>query len=294
MPAGDVLLAMGAKDTSLIAQGEYWRLCTPIFIHIGIIHFFFNNFGIYVIAPYIELVFGRWFFLLLYLGAGLLGNLFSTVFSLNVSAGASGALFGLMGAGFYLEYLTNKKIQQETGIKNKSKAFAFLVIANIAFGFIVPGIDNAAHIGGLLFGLLTTLLILSLRANRLHPPRHKIAIVVIFLTSMLVSTLLWLAISKDYAAQRYEIAGDESHLPELAYQHYTNSLRIKSEPHVHFKRGRLLALAGQLPEALADFRAATVERKSKEQLERFLHRYRQRGRAQEADYLEKHLYSSSI
>lgn len=292
MPSVEVLVELGAKDTALIANGEYWRIITPVFMHIGIVHFLFNNFGLYIIAPYIEMVFGRWFFLLIYLGSGVLGNLFSAVFTLNVSAGASGALFGLMGAGFCLEYLANRRLKAFAA-GARSRAFAFLLLINLTLGLVLPSIDIAAHLGGLVFGLLASLAILSLRANNLMPTSRQRggAIIAALLLALFVG--VYLATSREYTYQRLVHAGDRG-LPSHAYQHYSDALVLQPSPLLYFKRGRLLVLAGQLTEAVEDLRIAARDSEVRQQLRDFLHAYRRSGREYEADFLEKKLYDVSI
>lgn len=153
VPETEVLIDMGAKYILGLVNGEYWRFISPMFVHIGIIHFLFNSFGLYIIGPQLEELFGRRWFLAIYLGAGICGNVCSAATNLAVSAGASGALFGLLGAGYYLERIVRKKIEQHTGHKVRRGMFGMLVVINIVIGILVPGIDNAAHIGGLIAGI---------------------------------------------------------------------------------------------------------------------------------------------
>ena len=309
LPPIDVLVALGAKDTSLIAQGEYWRIVTPMFMHIGIVHFLFNNFGIYIIAPYVEMVFGKWLFLIIYIGSGILGNLFSSVFSLNVSAGASGALFGLMGVGFALEYLANKRLKA-FAIGARSRAFAFLLLLNLTIGLVLPSIDLAAHLGGLLFGLLASLAILSLRANNLihYSRRRGQALIAGLAVLLFVST--YLAVSRDYVYQRFVHAGDDivaryvhqtQHCREPlvvqcqhAYHYYSDAIALHPTPMLYFKRGRLLVWAEQLTEALDDLRLAATDREARRHLRDFLYTHRRAGHEEQADFLEKKLYDIAI
>ncbi|MDQ3233893.1 MAG: rhomboid family intramembrane serine protease, partial [Pseudobdellovibrionaceae bacterium] len=71
----DVLLKLGAKDNTLLALGEYWRLLTPLFIHGGLIHFAFNTYGLYVVSYQFEYLLGSRSFLILYLASGMTGNI---------------------------------------------------------------------------------------------------------------------------------------------------------------------------------------------------------------------------
>ena len=104
-PSADSLVRWGAKDNILIVQGQIWRLITPIVLHVGLIHFAFNNWALYVLGYQIEHMLGKKWFIALYLLAGFGGNVASSLFSLGLSAGASSSLFGLLGAGYYLEKL---------------------------------------------------------------------------------------------------------------------------------------------------------------------------------------------
>lgn len=197
MPETDVLIGMGAKYILGLVDGEYWRFVTPIFVHIGIVHFLLNSFGLYVIGPQLEEIFGRRWFLAIYLGAGICGNACSAVANIAVSAGASGALFGLLGAGYYLERVVRKKIEQHTGRKVRRGVFGMLVVINIVIGFIIPGIDNAAHIGGLVAGIALANARISWLTNR---PR---SLVIITLLVTISFGLMALSSSVSYNLKRF-------------------------------------------------------------------------------------------
>ena len=95
------LLIFGAKVNEFIVRGQYWRLFTAMFLHVGIIHLFFNSYALYVYGRVVEPLFGKGKFLTIYLISGLMGSLFSYMLSPNPAAGASGAIFGLMGSLLY-------------------------------------------------------------------------------------------------------------------------------------------------------------------------------------------------
>ena len=143
------LLLFGAKVNQLIVKGQYWRLFTAMFLHIGITHLFFNSYALYIYGPVVEQLFGKVKFLLIYIIAGLMGSLLSYMFSLNPSAGASGAIFGLMGSLLYFRKIHRNIFDRAVG----SRLIMILAI-NLLYGFIQPGIDNWGHIGGLLGGFL--------------------------------------------------------------------------------------------------------------------------------------------
>lgn len=147
----EVLVRLGAKVTPLIAAGEYWRLLTSMFLHIGIMHLAFNAYALVVLGTELERLYGPVRFLAIYLLSGLFGSLASYAFSYNLAAGASGAIFGLIGAlaAFFLVHRERLGAYGRTRLAN----IAFLVAVNLFFGFTQRGIDNLAHIGGLLSGL---------------------------------------------------------------------------------------------------------------------------------------------
>ncbi|MDG5470806.1 rhomboid family intramembrane serine protease [Jeotgalibacillus sp. ET6] len=143
------LIDFGAKYNPLINEGEWFRLITPMFLHIGFLHLFMNTLALFYLGPLIERIFGGRRFLIIYMTAGFTGSLMSYVFSFTISAGASGAIFGCFGALLYFG-LRHTKIFFRTMGTN-----VLVVIGiNLAFGFTIPGIDNAAHIGGLAGGFL--------------------------------------------------------------------------------------------------------------------------------------------
>lgn len=145
----DVVLALGAKINDAIAAGEVWRLITPVFIHIGLLHFFVNMYSLYAIGPAVERFFGSQRMLILYLLSGFGGVVMSMAFSASPSVGASGAIFGLLGAlGTFLF------IHRHTFGRAATFQFRQIVIVallNLGLG-LVPGIDNWGHVGGLITG----------------------------------------------------------------------------------------------------------------------------------------------
>lgn len=141
------LLYFGANYRPLVLAGEWWRLFTCAFLHIGVLHLFVNMYALYVIGPQLESFFGKIKFLIIYLFSALCGSLFSIIFSSYVSAGASGAIFGLLGALLYFGY--HYRIYLGTVIKSQ---IIPIILLNLLIGFSLSGIDNAAHIGGLIGG----------------------------------------------------------------------------------------------------------------------------------------------
>ena len=144
-----VITLLGAKDNALIATGDYWRLITPIFLHSELLHLFFNCYALLIWGPMVERLYGRLKFVLLYIIAGMVGCLASYVFSANPSIGASGAIFGLLGALLYFRQRWKDAFKRFFGPS------LFIIIGfNLFYGFTSSGIDNWGHIGGLVGGFL--------------------------------------------------------------------------------------------------------------------------------------------
>lgn len=150
IPARNVLLTLGAKDTGRILAGELWRLVTPIFLHIGVLHLAFNSYAIYVIGPQIECFFGPYRFLSIYMLSGIYGVLLSFALSPAPSAGASGAIFGLIGtqAVFFYRY------RNAFGERGRRQLYSTLMVIafNMVLTFSAGRIDVWGHIGGLVAG----------------------------------------------------------------------------------------------------------------------------------------------
>lgn len=149
----DRVISLGAKINERIAAGEYWRLITPIFIHAGLLHFGVNMYSLYAIGPPVERFLGAARMAALYLMSGFCGVLFSVAFTPQVSIGASGAIFGLLGALAVVLY-TNRATFGRAGAF-QLRQIAIVALLNLFLG-LSPGIDNWGHLGGLLAGALLT------------------------------------------------------------------------------------------------------------------------------------------
>ena len=136
-----------------IRAGQYYRLITGTFIHSGFFHILFNCYALYVLGSQLESFLGKAKYTVIYFLSALIGSLMSIIFNGNTaSVGASGAIFGIMGGLLYFGY--HYRVYLGNVIKSQILP---LIITNIVFGFMMEGIDNAAHIGGLVGGMLTTL-----------------------------------------------------------------------------------------------------------------------------------------
>ena len=150
--ARDFLINAFAVYGPFVREGDFYRLITGIFLHADILHLGFNMYSLYVIGSQIESFFGKTKFILIYLFSGLMGSLLSILLNGNVpSIGASGAIFGLMGALAYFGYYYRVYF----GNILKSQIIP-LILLNLGLGFVLSGIDNFAHVGGLIGGIFIT------------------------------------------------------------------------------------------------------------------------------------------
>lgn len=133
---------------------ELYRLFTSIFLHAGLFHLLCNMYSLYVIGPQLESFYGKTKFLIIYILSGIIGNLLSIIFlgDSYVSVGASGAIFGLLGSLLYFGY--HYRIYLSSVIKSQ---IIPLILLNLLIGFALAGINNFAHIGGLIGGILSSI-----------------------------------------------------------------------------------------------------------------------------------------
>lgn len=146
------LITTLAVNRYFITSGQYYRLITGIFCHASIWHLVFNMYALYIIGMQLESFLGKYKYLAIYLLSGLSGSLLSILFSSNYSVGASGAIFGLMGSLLYFGY--HYRVYLDSVVKSQ---IIPLILINLIIGFSFTGIDNFAHIGGLVGGILSTM-----------------------------------------------------------------------------------------------------------------------------------------
>jgi rhomboid protease GluP len=152
-PPPATVLAWGANFGPKTLHGEWWRLFAAMFLHFNLLHIGFNMWALANLGQLMERLVGNVGFLLLYLVSGLLGSVVSVAWDPEVmSAGASGAVFGVGGAllGFIL--LRRDSIPAPVLVPLRNSMFSFIGY-NVVFGLMAPGIDNAAHLGGLAGGI---------------------------------------------------------------------------------------------------------------------------------------------
>jgi rhomboid protease GluP len=151
-PTVQQLVRWGANFAALSLGPQPWRILASNYVHIGIIHIFFNMWCLWNLGRLAERIFDPWTYLMVYTASGIGGSLVSLWWHpQGVGAGASGAIFGLAGALIAVLYLGKLPISKDA-LKPTLKSLISFAAYNLFFG-LVPGIDNSAHLGGLAMGL---------------------------------------------------------------------------------------------------------------------------------------------
>jgi membrane associated rhomboid family serine protease len=153
-PAIDQMMNWGAQYGPLTLDGDWWRLFSSMFLHYGFIHLALNMWCLWNLGLLAESLFRRWTFLVIYLASGIGADIFSLSWDpIRVSAGASGAVFGLAGALITSLYFARLAVPRSE-LQGIIKSVVLFAGYNLVFGFTIKTIDNMAHLGGLVTGLL--------------------------------------------------------------------------------------------------------------------------------------------
>ncbi|MFD1850273.1 rhomboid family intramembrane serine protease [Oceanobacillus bengalensis] len=205
----DTLIDYGAKyNPAIIENNEWWRIISSMFLHIGFLHLLMNMLAVYYLGTAVEKIYGKWRFIFIYSLAGIGGGLASFAFSANVSAGASGAIFGLFGALLFFGIIHKRIFFQTMGLN-------ILVVLgiNIAFGFTLEQIDMAAHIGGLVAGFIASAII--------HLPNKKkivMQFVAMLVYVVMVAGLIYFGTYNNLNNQTYYLMEIESLIEEEQFE----------------------------------------------------------------------------
>lgn len=146
------LFSAFALNRTYVQSGQIYRLITSSFSHESIFHFLMNMYALYIIGTQVETYMGKGRYLAVYLFSAITGSLLSCIVNAGWSLGASDAIFGLMGALLYFGY--HYRLYLDNALKTQ---IIPLIILNLVLGFMIPNIDNAAHIGGLIGGLFISM-----------------------------------------------------------------------------------------------------------------------------------------
>ena len=240
-----VLVRFGALVHQKVWDGEYWRVFTPMFLHIGILHFLFNTYALLILGRVVEQLLGSLCFGLLYLTAGVSGCIGSLLFTTAVSAGASGAIFGLLGALLAIEYIMRGGL---TGFLQGGLRGSVLpiIVLNLILGWIVKVIDNNAHIAGLLAGCAVGYFMAARRSGQVQHFARSAATLAVFATLAgmgLVKGVAWPSNRWEHELSTGEFTLKALRKPELAIPHLEHATQLKPGAH---EAWHLLSLAYRL------------------------------------------------
>jgi rhomboid protease GluP len=195
-PPGQALVAWGANVGPLTVSGQWWRLLTCLFVHAGLLHIGFNMWCLWDLGRLAESLYGHWTFAGVYLICGLSASLASVWWNPGVlSVGASGAIFGIAGAliaSFYLGEFSLPRV----AISGTLRSVVVFVGFNLFFGAAVARTDNAAHIGGLVMGLILGALMARVAPMRDDLPR-RIGVLLVG-AAIVAGGVMWLRYSQAY------------------------------------------------------------------------------------------------
>jgi len=146
------LVQLGANFAPMVTLGDYWRLFTANFLHIGLMHLAFNLYALYIVGTEVEMFYGPWRFLVIYLLTGLSGAIASYAFTYGLSAGASTAIMGLIGT-LIAFFIRNRDV---FGAMSRSRLTNLMIVIaiNVFYGMSVGTIDNFGHLGGFIGGVI--------------------------------------------------------------------------------------------------------------------------------------------
>jgi membrane associated rhomboid family serine protease len=166
-----------------VANGDWWRLVTPMFLHASILHLAFNMFALWALGRIVEQALGTWRFLLVYFASGLAGSAGALLLSSSfaVTVGASGAIFGIMGSLLILEW-------RQTG--SFAGQALTLILLNLALTFAIPNISIGGHLGGLIGGILATLALAEAPRRRLPAATGPAVVVLIGMLSVILALVV--------------------------------------------------------------------------------------------------------
>jgi membrane associated rhomboid family serine protease/Tfp pilus assembly protein PilF len=261
----NVLVAFGANGRAFVAAGELWRLVASMFLHGNLLHLILNGYALFLLGSNLEAFYGPWRFLFLYLVSGVVASIASAVFAEVVSVGASGGIFGLLGASIVFAY-KYRRILPRRVTRIMGTALLPWVAINVVLGFVVPHIDMNAHLGGMLAGAVIALfltphsLLAALGRDDTETPRALAAVCLALLVMSFVGA----------AASVLRTRGpDGPNLPSWQYEALaqmerppTRELldeRLEKAPEsvpLRIVRAELRTLDGDWEGAVADYRKA--------------------------------------
>ncbi|MDQ5933809.1 MAG: rhomboid protease GluP [Cyanobacteriota bacterium erpe_2018_sw_21hr_WHONDRS-SW48-000092_B_bin.40] len=258
-PSSEMLLHWGANFGPRTLNGEWWRMFSSMFLHIGFVHIAFNMAALWNLGQSAEELFGTRRFVNLYFISGFGGSCLSLLFNPGVvSAGASGAIFGVYGSLFAFFFAHRKEMGKEAFLAGSKSATAFLVL-NIVLGFTF-GFDNFCHLGGLVSGFLCGTFYLP-RGNK-PLSRHPVLGTFLLIASIYGLFKYAQTIPFDLGDRYYVLAAREL----MQSDRYAEASELLNKALVRkpnnadaiFLRGFALLKTKHYQEALADFEKAAA------------------------------------
>jgi rhomboid protease GluP len=259
-PESQPLLELGANFGPLTLDGQWWRLVSSTFVHIGFVHLAFNMWCLWSLGNVAERMFGNFTMLWIYLLSGIGGSLASLVWHPSiVSAGASGAIFGIAGALASMLHFGHILVPRQV-VRELLSSLLFFVGFNLVFGFFLQGIDNAGHIGGLMVGLgLGAALHRSLPSGR--RPWHRYSSLPA--AALIFAALFRLAVQKseedpEFVAANARRLASEGRM-EVSLQALQKAVALAPESaSLRNELGVFYLESGRTGEAIASFREAVA------------------------------------
>lgn len=247
------LIDFGAKyNPAIIENGEWWRIVSSMFLHIGIPHLLLNMLAVFYLGTAAERIYGSLRFTVIYFLAGIGGGLASFAFTTNVSAGASGALFGLFGALLFFGCIHKRIFFQTMGMN-----LLIIIGINIVFGLSVPQVDNGAHMGGLISGFIASAI--------LHLPKKKNYLIqtgALIIYGLLMFALVLFGVNHNENSAAYQLMKTEQLVAAEQYEEVvtiaTEGLQVSGESdsdvrsHLLFQRAYGQIRLNNSEEAIAD------------------------------------------
>ena len=260
----EFLLRLGASFGPYTRRGEYWRLVMPMFLHIGLLHLAMNNYSLYVLGRLLEPIYGYGRFAFLYVVAGVGSAFVSMSMSDKVSAGASGAIFGLAGIMLVAGYLHRGAIPLQWG-RAFGRGMLPVIVLNLALGGALhQWVDNWAHLGGLVSGCILALLIPPPKRDFIPGQpmeEHSHALVAI--------PIVVVTIAAAFTVQNYRASSDVTSLliqgdrfvavkrDDWALDRYRQAaLRLPRDERPHERLGVLYLREKKWPDAIREFNQA--------------------------------------
>lgn len=249
----DLIIHFGANVGVYTLNGQWWRLLTYMFLHGGYVHIAMNMWALWNIGHLCESLYGRWTYAAVYLITGVAGGLASVAWNPQVlSVGASGALFGIMGA-LIASFALGEFSLSTVPIRSVLSSLVFWAGFSLFFGSLSPGIDNACHVGGLVSGLILGALIARLAPQESEPGRRVtvIAVVAIALLGAGFGVHQWRGASVRFSRSAFFT---EKNIDRVISDLQRKIQKNPQDAAAHYDLARAFFAKGQLPGGVSELK----------------------------------------